>query len=54
LLFEKRISARKFASTQVDVFENSHVEGTAVFNKYEEKVDAAVRTESIVAGNTKV
>jgi len=49
LLFEKKISARKFATTPVDVFADTHVEGTAVFDKYEEKVDAAVRTESIAA-----
>jgi SP family general alpha glucoside:H+ symporter-like MFS transporter len=54
LLFEKRISARKFASTSVDVFEDSHVEGTAAFDRYEEKVDSAVRTESVTAGITKV
>ncbi|USP80624.1 hypothetical protein yc1106_07898 [Curvularia clavata] len=49
LLFEKKVSARKFATTHVDVFEETHVEGTAVFDKYEEKVDAAVRTESVAA-----
>jgi SP family general alpha glucoside:H+ symporter-like MFS transporter len=54
LLFEKRISARKFASTAVDVFEDSHIQGTAAFDRYEEKIDAAVRTESVAAGNTKV
>ena len=54
LLFEKRISARKFASTSVDVFEDSHIQGTAAFDRYEEKVDAAVRTESVAAGVTKV
>ncbi|CAA9963564.1 MFS transporter SP family general alpha glucoside H+ symporter [Pyrenophora teres f. maculata] len=49
MLFEKKISARKFASTPIDVFADTHVEGTAVFDRYEEKVDAAVRTESIAA-----
>jgi SP family general alpha glucoside:H+ symporter-like MFS transporter len=49
LLFEKKVSARKFASTHVDVFEDTHLEGTAVFDKYEEKVDIAVRTESVAA-----
>jgi SP family general alpha glucoside:H+ symporter-like MFS transporter len=51
LLFEKRVSARKFASTSVDVFEDSQtLEGTAVFDRYEEKeAVVAVRTESITA-----
>ncbi|KAF2633329.1 maltose permease MAL61 [Macroventuria anomochaeta] len=48
LLFEKRISARKFASTKVDVFEKSTLDGTRVFETYEEKVDAVRRTESVV------
>ena len=48
LLFEKRISARKFASTTVDVFEKSALDGTRVFETYEEKVDAVHRTESVV------
>jgi SP family general alpha glucoside:H+ symporter-like MFS transporter len=47
LLFEKRVSARKFAKTEVNVFEETNVEGTAVFGKYEEKVSDAVRSESI-------
>ncbi|KAH7089624.1 general substrate transporter [Paraphoma chrysanthemicola] len=47
LLFEKRVSARKFAKTEVNVFEETNVEGTAVFGKYEEKVSDAVRAESI-------
>jgi SP family general alpha glucoside:H+ symporter-like MFS transporter len=55
LLFEKKISARKFAKTQVDVFEDSQtLEGTAVFDRYEEKEGVAVRTESLVAGERKV
>lgn len=37
LLFERRVSARKFAKTKVDVFDES-VEG-AVLNRYAEKVD---------------
>jgi SP family general alpha glucoside:H+ symporter-like MFS transporter len=51
LLFEMRVSARKFANTSVDVFEdNQTLEGTAVFDRYEEKEGvAAVRTESIAA-----
>ncbi|KAF2826131.1 sugar transporter [Ophiobolus disseminans] len=48
LLFEKRISARKFAATEVNVFEETNVQGTAVFERYEEKVtDTAQRMESI-------
>ncbi|KAH4199188.1 hypothetical protein HBI73_072620 [Parastagonospora nodorum] len=48
LLFEKKVSARKFAQTTVNVFEETNVEGTTVFGKYEEKVtDAVQRTESI-------
>ena len=46
LLFEKRVSARKFSSTKVDVFEASTLEGTAVFDTYEEKEETA-RRESI-------
>ncbi|KAI8943545.1 hypothetical protein NX059_001541 [Plenodomus lindquistii] len=46
LLFEKKISARKFASTEVDVFEQDALEGTHVFDRYEEKVEVQ-RTESI-------
>jgi SP family general alpha glucoside:H+ symporter-like MFS transporter len=49
LLFEKKISARNFAKTNVNVFEETNVEGTTVFGKYEEKVtDAVQRTESLV------
>ncbi|KAH8712212.1 general substrate transporter [Phaeosphaeriaceae sp. PMI808] len=48
LLFEKRVSARKFATTSVNVFEETNLEGTAVFERYEEKVtDAVQRSESI-------
>ncbi|KAF2855052.1 sugar transporter [Plenodomus tracheiphilus IPT5] len=47
LLFEKRVSARKFASTEVDVFEGDALEGTKVFDRYEEKVEVQ-RAESIV------
>jgi len=47
LLFEKRVSARDFASTQVDVFEADALEGTDVFDKYEEKIEVQERTESI-------
>ncbi|KAF1917884.1 maltose permease MAL61 [Ampelomyces quisqualis] len=47
LLFEKKISARNFAKTNVNVFEQTNFEGTAVFGKYEEKVSDAVRTESL-------
>lgn len=51
VLFERKISARKFATTEVDVFENhQNLEGTDAFGEYEKKVDAnvAVRTESVV------
>jgi len=47
LLFEKRVSARDFASTHVDVFEADALEGTDVFDKYEEKIEVQERTESI-------
>jgi len=47
MLFEKRIPARKFASTQVDVFGENALEGTHVFEHYEEKVDSAQRTEVV-------
>ncbi|KAF2015349.1 maltose permease MAL61 [Aaosphaeria arxii CBS 175.79] len=41
LLFEKKVPARKFATTNVDVFhEANHVEDTETFHKYEEKVGA--------------
>ena len=46
LLFEKKVSARNFAKTEVDVFEASTLEGTAVFDNYEEE-ETARRTESI-------
>lgn len=50
MLFEKRVSARKFASTEVDVFGESALEGTRAFESYEEKVDAVHRTRSVVGG----
>lgn len=37
LLFEKKISARKFASTNVDVFAE-HIGGD-VMNKYKDQID---------------
>jgi MFS transporter, SP family, general alpha glucoside:H+ symporter len=41
LLFERGVSARKFASTKIDVFEDSvvheTVEGTGTLKNYEEK-----------------
>ncbi len=37
LLFEKGVSARKFASTHVDVFEEN-VDGT-IFDKYQRQID---------------
>ncbi|KAF2688538.1 maltose permease MAL61 [Lentithecium fluviatile CBS 122367] len=48
LLFEKKISARQFAKTEVDVFAE-HVEGTAAFERYEEKIEAVHRRQSVVA-----
>ncbi|KAL5117099.1 hypothetical protein ACEQ8H_005058 [Pleosporales sp. CAS-2024a] len=49
MLFEKRVSARNFAKTKVNVFEETSVEGTTVFGKYEEKVtDAVQRNEVLV------
>jgi SP family general alpha glucoside:H+ symporter-like MFS transporter len=36
MLFEKGVSARKFASTKIDVFEETHVEDTATFHRYED------------------
>ena len=47
LLFEKRVPARQFAKTEVDVFERSTLEGTTVFERYEEKTEEAHRRESI-------
>lgn len=47
LLFEKGVSARKFASTRVDVFEETHVEDTTTFHRYEEKVEAIALAETI-------
>ncbi|CBX96904.1 hypothetical protein LEMA_P100350.1 [Plenodomus lingam JN3] len=47
LLFEKRVSARKFAKAEVDVFEHDTLEGTKVMERYEEKVEVR-RTESVV------
>jgi SP family general alpha glucoside:H+ symporter-like MFS transporter len=37
LLFEKKIPARKFASTHIDVFEGETLENTTVFNQYEKE-----------------
>jgi SP family general alpha glucoside:H+ symporter-like MFS transporter len=47
LLFEKRIPARKFKQTQVDVFAEE-IEDMAAFRGYEEKVEAMHRRESVV------
>jgi SP family general alpha glucoside:H+ symporter-like MFS transporter len=33
LLFEKRVPARKFGKTSVDVFGETNVEGTTVFGR---------------------
>lgn len=49
LLFEKGVPARKFSSTRIDVFEETHVEDTGIFHQYEEKVEAVHREGSIVA-----
>lgn len=45
LLFEKRVSARKFATTKVDVFAE-HLDND-VINNYEEKLDAASHEEHV-------
>jgi SP family general alpha glucoside:H+ symporter-like MFS transporter len=37
MLFEKGVSARKFATTKIDVFEEAHVEDTATFHRYEDE-----------------
>lgn len=47
LLFEKGVSARKFATTDIDVFGETHVEDTATFHHYEEKMEAVQRRESL-------
>ncbi|KAF2183967.1 maltose permease MAL61 [Zopfia rhizophila CBS 207.26] len=46
LLFERGVSARKFASTNVDVFEEQ-VEDTTTFHRYEEKVETAHHQEEV-------
>lgn len=44
LLFEKKVSARKFASTEVDVFEETGLyEDTETFHRYEDKVVEEVK-----------
>lgn len=40
LLFKRGVSARQFASTKVDVFEEN-VEGGGVMSQYEEKMGAS-------------
>ena len=45
LLFERGVSARKFASTRVDVFDQT-VEGHMI-DEYERRVSAAVTGEKI-------
>ncbi|PSN70674.1 maltose permease MAL61 [Corynespora cassiicola Philippines] len=40
LLFEKKISARKFATTEIDVFAETRVKDTDAFHSYEAKYDA--------------
>jgi len=42
LLFERGVSARKFASTEVDVFEDEVSLDGGVVGRYEEKLDASV------------
>ncbi|KAF2878523.1 general substrate transporter [Massariosphaeria phaeospora] len=46
LLFEKRVPARKFATTQIDVFAETQLQDTAAFHRYEEKVEDVQRRES--------
>jgi SP family general alpha glucoside:H+ symporter-like MFS transporter len=43
LLFERGVSARKFASTDVDVFEDEVILDGDVVGRYEEKLDASAR-----------
>lgn len=49
VLFEQKVSARKFSSTNVDVFEGHSLEGTKVFERYEEKADIVHRSGSVNA-----
>ena len=49
LLFEKHVSARKFASTKVDVFAEDL--DSDVMHNYEEKLDAASHDENVHMGN---
>jgi SP family general alpha glucoside:H+ symporter-like MFS transporter len=39
MLFEKGVSARKFASTKIDVFEGTNVESTDTLHRYESKIE---------------
>jgi MFS transporter, SP family, general alpha glucoside:H+ symporter len=54
LLFERGVSARKFASTKVDVFEDNvvheKVEGTGTLKNYEEKRGSVLRGAGFVTG----
>lgn len=43
LLFEKGVSARKFAKTHVDVFEETTVEEAGVMEQYERKMSNVKR-----------
>ncbi|CAI6334018.1 unnamed protein product [Periconia digitata] len=49
LLFEKGVSARKFSSTKIDVFEDMKYTDTALFQKYEKGVDAEGSAEGLVS-----
>lgn len=46
LLFERKVSARQFAKTEVDVF-GEHVVGEEVFQKYERKLSTAHHEKEI-------
>ena len=48
LLFERGVSARKFASTDVDVFEDEVGLNKEVVDRYEEKLDASARHDERV------
>jgi SP family general alpha glucoside:H+ symporter-like MFS transporter len=50
LLFEKKISARNFASTRIDVFDGTSVEGTSVFSKYEHEIGDVAHESGLLSG----
>jgi hypothetical protein len=57
MLFEKGVSARKFASTKIDVFEGTRVEDTTAFRRYEgggEHGGAVAREKGAMDENVKI